>query len=132
MKVVVLTILLLLVPRASHADDLQKFLFRLTTASYLTAAFNDAIGTAWCHGKGICYETNPVLKSIAEKHGIVTALTVKGAMHGAVTAVAIKAYKGNEKKVIVTLAALTAAQLFVDIHNLRTINNEIARRSQGH
>jgi hypothetical protein len=87
--------------------------------SYLTASYFDASITAYCHGQGTCRETNPILRPIVEQRGVVTAMTVKGAMHAGIAAWLLKAHKDHPRRVFWITVGLTAAQVAVDVQNVR-------------
>ena len=99
----------------------QEPRLKLALGSYLTAAFTDTSITSYCTGKGTCHEVNPLLKPIVERHNIVAAMTVKGAMHAGIAAWLLKAHKEHPKRVFWITVGLTAAQIAVDVQNVRTL-----------
>ena len=92
---------------------------RLALGTYVTAAFFDASITSYCHGARTCREQNPLLRPIVEKRGVVAAMTVKGAMHAGIAAWLLKAHKAHPKRVFWITVGLTAAQIAVDVQNVR-------------
>lgn len=93
----------------------------LALGAYMVAGFADATGTAYCQGARTCHEVNPVLAPIVERHGVVAAMTVKGAMHTGISAWLLHDRKRHERRAFWTAIALAGAQVAVDIGNARRI-----------
>jgi peptidoglycan/LPS O-acetylase OafA/YrhL len=51
------------------------------TAAYATTAFVDTAQTAYAHGKGVATESNPLLRPVIDRHGVVPTMAIKGALH---------------------------------------------------
>lgn len=96
----------------------------IALGSYMTAGFIDAAGTAYCHGAGTCREVNPVLRPIVDRHGVVAAMAVKGAMHSGISAWLLRDRKRHERRAFWTAVALAGAQLAVDIGNSRRVGRQ--------
>jgi hypothetical protein len=96
----------------------------IAIGAYITAGFVDAAGTAYCHGAGTCHEVNPVLSPIVDRHGVVAAMSVKGAMHTGISAWLLRDRKRHERRAFWTAVALAGAQLAVDIGNNRRIGRQ--------
>jgi len=112
-------LLVLLLPSSAYAQGERAT--HLALGSYVTAAFFDASITSCCHGAKTCREQNPLLRPIVEKRGVVAAMTVKGAMHAGIAAWLLKAHKDHPKRVFWITVGLTAAQIAVDVQNVRTL-----------
>lgn len=111
-------IAVLLLPSSAFAQERAN---RIALGGYLTAAFFDASITSYCHGQGRCSELNPVLKPIVERRGVVAAMTVKGAMHAGITLGLLRLSKDHPKRTFWLTVGLTAAQVAVDVANVRTL-----------
>jgi len=89
--------------------------------AYGTAAFIDTSVTSWCHGANKCSEQNPVLRPIVDRHGIVTAMAVKGAMHTGIALWLSSQKEKHPKAVLWTTVALAIAQGTVDAYNVKQL-----------
>jgi len=96
----------------------------IALGAYITTGFIDASGTAYCHGAGTCHEVNPVLRPIVDRHGVVAAMAVKGAMHTGISAWLLRDRQRHERRAFWTAVALAGAQLAVDIGNNRRIGRQ--------
>ena len=111
-------LLLVLLAAPVQAQETRQ---KLALGGYLTAAFFDVSITSFCSGAKTCHEQNPLLKPIVEKHGIVPAMTVKGAMHAGITLGLLRLAKSHPKRTFWLTVGLTAAQVAVDVANVRTL-----------
>ena len=116
-----LVLVVLCIARPASAQSAEETRFRIVTGGYITAAFLDASETAYCSGQGRCHEINPILSPIVERHGVVAAMTVKGAFHAGILGIATSMHKERPKTATAFMVALLAAQVFVDVHNMRTL-----------
>lgn len=110
---------LVLLPSSAFAQSQRAT--HLALGGYITAAFFDASITSYCYGQGSCREANPVLAPIVERHGVVAAMTVKGAMHAGIAGLLLKYHQDSPKRVFWITVGLTAAQIAVDVVNVRTL-----------
>ncbi len=94
----------------------------IALGTYMTAAFFDTSITSYAIGKGNAHEANPILRPIVEQHGVVAAMTVKGAMHVGIAALILKYHKRYPKRTFWVTVGLTGAQIAVDALNVRTVN----------
>ena len=109
----------LLVPAAAHADPDRQF--RVALGAYITAAALDGSITSYCVGRGECREANPLLAPVVERHGVVAAMTLKGAFHGGILGILLSMHKERPKVALWTTIGLLAAQVAVDAHNVKTL-----------
>ena len=116
-----LVCLLLLLPAPSWAQSADDRRAHLAIGAYITSAFFDASITSYCHGQGRCRELNPVLAPIVERHGIVAAMTVKGAFHAGIIGILLDMHQHRPQAALWTAVGLTAAQVYVDWHNVREL-----------
>lgn len=118
MRAVLLTVALALVPASARADDSRALHGAL--GAYLTAAFFDAAGTAYCSGAGTCHEVNPVLRPVVDRAGVVPAMTAKGAMHVGIAWWLLATHRDHPRRTLWVALGLTAAQVAVNVINYRT------------
>lgn len=112
---------LLLLLWASPVAAQSERATHIALGSYITAGYFDAAITANCHGAGTCREQNPILRPIVERRGVVAAMTVKGAMHAGIAGYLLKTHAKHPKRVFWITVGLTAAQVAVDVANVRTL-----------
>lgn len=93
----------------------------LALGAYITAAFFDTSITSYCHGLGVCKEQNPLLRPIVDRRGVVVAMTIKGAEHAAISGLLLHYHKQHPRAVFWATIGLTAAQVYVDAANVRTL-----------
>ena len=115
----VLFVLLLPSPATAQSERATH----LALGAYMTAAFFDTAITSYHIGLGDVHEANPFLRPIVERHGVVAAMTVKGAMHVGIAALLLKYHQDAPKRVFWITLGLTAAQVAVDVANVRTVRN---------
>lgn len=101
----------------------SKWPFRVALMGYGTMAFWDASNTAYCHGLNTCNEANPILRNISNDYGIVTAMTVKGALHTGIGIGLSVLHEKYPNKTFWTTIGLTAAQAVVNGLNYRRLKD---------
>ena len=111
-------VLLLVGVTPAHAQDRKT---PIALGAYMTAAYWDAASTAFCSGARTCHEVNPVLAPIVNRHGVVPAMTVKGALHVGIAAWLLHDRHQHPKRAFWTAVALTSAQMAVNIGNTRRL-----------
>jgi hypothetical protein len=112
---------LVLIILPSPATAQSERATHLALGTYMTTAFLDTSITSYYVGQGTVHEANPALRPIVERHGIVAAMTVKGAMHVGIAALILHYHKDAPKRTFWITVGLTAAQLAVDVANVRTV-----------
>ena len=113
-------LLVLILPSVVSAQSERAT--HLALGTYMTAAFFDTAITSYHIGLGDVHEANPFLRPIVERHGVVAAMTVKGAMHVGIAALLLKYHQDAPKRVFWITLGLTAAQVAVDVANVRTVH----------
>lgn len=117
--VLLVTLALLLVGgRPAQAQDRKT---PIALGAYVASGFWDASSTAYCHGAGTCHEVNPLLAPIVDRHGVVPAMTVKGALHVGIAAWLLHDRHQHPTRAFWTAIALTSAQMAVNIGNTRRL-----------
>lgn len=102
----------------ASADSLKV---HVALFGYMTTAFVDTAETSYCIALKTCREANPVLRPLVERHGVVPAMAVKGAMHTGIAWFLLTQHKDHPKAAFWSTLALIGAQTAVDIHNIRAI-----------
>lgn len=113
-------VLALLWPSSAWAQSERAT--HVALGAYMTAAFFDTSITSYAIGQGVAHEANPFLRPIVENHGVVTAMTIKGGLHVGIAALILKYHKTAPKRTFWITVGLTAAQVAVDVANVRTVN----------
>lgn len=119
-KRLLFVVVLLLLPSTAAAQ--AETATHLALGAYMTAAFFDTSITSYAIGQGVAHEANPFLRPIVENHGVVTAMTIKGGLHVGIAALILKYHKTAPKRTFWITVGLTAAQVAVDVANVRTVN----------
>lgn len=127
MRILILFVVLLSASSV-HAEDRIAKATHIVLATYAVAGYWDGVNTAYCHGLGTCHEANPIFGKIAEHRNIVTAMTVKGGLHTAIGWGLLEASHsdspGRRKAALWSLVGLTAAQIGVNVHNVRELQRQ--------
>lgn len=129
MRAIFLTLLLLTSARESFAQSLTKTeaATHLLFGAYTVSAFTDVSLTQYGLGKGIVYEANPIQRYFTNQGPAVSGIA-KGSMHFAIGYYLFRKHERNPKKVLLSLALLTAAQIAVDVSNYHQINKNESQR----
>lgn len=119
MRLLCAMLLVICCARTTTAQNRDGWPTHIALGTYLTAAFADVSQTAYCLGQGTCRELNPIMRPIMDRHGVVPALALKGAINTGVAAILLHDHHRYPKRAFWLSVVAASVQTAVVVHNYR-------------